>query len=257
MESGAGISHYIGFGLAWLFIVGWCSQRALRRGDGAWPVICKALFSLALAGGLVFFIRQKLDRLTGDFSGDAALVLMAVGAVAVGGVVLSALWVAELAELVAAPLANIFDGGSEPPESKPPPVVTEASAVAAPVFTTDETEPGRLAAACVEHLSQYPHDTAVREKLAVIYARHFKRLDLATLEFEQLLNDPRNSPKQTARWLKLLAKMQIELNAPVAVVEATLQRMMSQFPDDPESAAARQKLAQIHPAGEGHSRAGV
>ncbi len=237
MEHSAGISNFTGFCLAWLIAVGWCSHRALRRGDGAVRVICKALFSLALAGGLVFFIRQKLDQLTGDFGGDAPLVLMVVAAVVMGGVVLSALWMQELAELVAAPLANIFDGGSEPPEPKPQPVP--------PVFETDETEPGRLAVIYVKHLEQQPHDVVVREKLAVLYVRHFKRLDLATLEFEQLLNSPGHAPKQIARWLRLLAKMQIELGADTATIEATLRRIVERFPDQPESEAARQTLAQI------------
>src|SRR5215472_12066874 len=119
MEHSATLSQFAGFGLAWLLVVGWFGYRAWRRGAGLLWVIIKMLVSLALAAGLVLFIRQKMDCLTGDFSGDAPYVLLIIGLVVTGGVVLSGLWTKEIADLVAAPLANVFDGGSEPPEPKP------------------------------------------------------------------------------------------------------------------------------------------
>ena len=64
-----------------------------------------------------------------------------------------------------------------------------------------EIEPGQLAAVYVKQLEQHPHDSEVREKLAQIYAHDFQRLDLATMELAQLINEPRHSPKQIAHWL--------------------------------------------------------
>jgi hypothetical protein len=61
----------------------------------------------------------------------------------------------------------------------------------------------------VKHLEQHPLDTEAREKLAIIYARHYKRLDLATLELNQLINEPNQPPKLVAHWLNLLADLQI------------------------------------------------
>ena len=81
-----------------------------------------------------------------------------------------------------------------------------------------EIAPGKLAAAHVKHLETHPHDSEVREKLALIYAKDFKRLDLATMELAQLINEPRHSPKQIAGWLNLLANFQIESGADVATV---------------------------------------
>jgi hypothetical protein len=108
-----------------------------------------------------------------------------------------------------------------------------------------EIEPGKLAAAHVKHLEQHPHDSEVREKLAVIYARDFKRLDLATLELAQLINEPRHSPKQIAGWLNQLANFQIELGADVATVSATLEKIVEQFPELPVADLARRRLARI------------
>ena len=109
-----------------------------------------------------------------------------------------------------------------------------------------EIEPGKLAAVHVKHLEQHPHDTEVRVKLATIYARDFKRLDLATLELCQLINEPKHKPKQVAAWLNLLANFQVELGADVATVTDTLGRIVEQFPDSPMAEIAARRLARIH-----------
>ncbi len=108
-----------------------------------------------------------------------------------------------------------------------------------------EIEPGRLAAAHVKHLEAHPHDLEVREKLAVIYARDFKRLDLATMELAELINEPKHKPKQVAHWLNLLANFQIELGADVATVRTTLQKIVERFPDLPVADLAQRRLARL------------
>ncbi|MEI7807274.1 MAG: tetratricopeptide repeat protein [Verrucomicrobiota bacterium] len=108
-----------------------------------------------------------------------------------------------------------------------------------------EIEPGKLAAVYVKHLEQHPHDSEVREKLALIYARDFKRLDLATMELEQLINEARHSPKQIAGWLNQLANFQIELGADVATVTATLEKIVEDFPDLPVAEIALRRLARL------------
>jgi len=110
-----------------------------------------------------------------------------------------------------------------------------------------EIEPGKLAAAYVKHLEQHPHDSEVREKLAAIYARDFKRLDLASLELAQLINEPRHSPRQIAGWLNQLANFQIELGAEVATVTATLEKIVELFPDLPVADQARRRLVRVGP----------
>jgi tetratricopeptide (TPR) repeat protein len=109
-----------------------------------------------------------------------------------------------------------------------------------------EIEPGKLAAAHVKHLAAHPHDAEAREKLAVLYAQDFQRLDLATLELEQLINEPRYAPKQIAGWLNLLAGFQIDAGADVATVTATLQQIVDRFPDLPLADLTRRRLARIN-----------
>ncbi len=109
-----------------------------------------------------------------------------------------------------------------------------------------EIEPGRLAAAHVKHLETHPKDAEVREKLATIYARDFKRLDLATMELEQIINEPRHTPKQVAGWLNLLANFQIELGADVDTVRATLENILERFPDLPIADITQRRLARLN-----------
>jgi len=108
-----------------------------------------------------------------------------------------------------------------------------------------EVEPGKLAAAHVKHLEAHPHDTEVREKLAAIYANDFKRLDLATMELAQLINEPKHKPKQVAQWLNLLANYQIELGADLETVQATLEKIVERFPGLPVAEIAQRRLARL------------
>ena len=60
-----------------------------------------------------------------------------------------------------------------------------------------ETQPAAAAEAYVKHLEEHPLDTEAREKLAVIYAEHYRRLDLAADQLEQLIGHP--TPARQAR----------------------------------------------------------
>jgi TolA-binding protein len=108
-----------------------------------------------------------------------------------------------------------------------------------------EVEPGKLAAAHVKHLAEHPNDTEVREKLALIYAKDFKRLDLATMELAQLINEPKHKPKQVAHWLNMLANFQVELGADMPAVRATLGKIIEQFPNLPVADLAQRRLARL------------
>jgi tetratricopeptide (TPR) repeat protein len=108
-----------------------------------------------------------------------------------------------------------------------------------------EVPPAERAAACVKHLEQHPHDTEAREKLALIYGKEFQRLDLATLELAQLINEPRHAPKQIAHWLNVLANLQVELGADEATVRATLEQIVERFPKLPIAEVTLRRLARL------------
>ena len=98
-----------------------------------------------------------------------------------------------------------------------------------------EEDPAVTAAKFVKHLEQHPLDNHAREQLARIYADHYQRIDLAAAELEQLIAQPHQSPKEVARWLTMLAEMQLEFADDRAGAHATFQRIIDLFP---HSAAA-------------------
>lgn len=106
----------------------------------------------------------------------------------------------------------------------------------------DQT-PEQRAAEYVNHLEQYPQDDDAREQLAILYAEHYQRLDLATDQLEQLIQQPTIAPKQAAHWLNRLADLQVKLGAPLETVQATLQRMVDLNPKAAAADHARQRLA--------------
>jgi tetratricopeptide (TPR) repeat protein len=108
-----------------------------------------------------------------------------------------------------------------------------------------EIEPGKLAGAYVKHLQEHPHDAEVREKLATLYARDFQRLDLATMELAELINESKHKPKQIAHWLNLLANFQVELGADMATVRSTLEKIVENFPTLPVADLAQRRIARL------------
>ncbi len=108
-----------------------------------------------------------------------------------------------------------------------------------------ETDPEKLAADYVKHLEQHPLDTEAREKLAIIYARHYQRLDLATLELGQLIEQPGQPQKRVAHWLNLLADLQIHGGADYETARGTLEKIIEMFPDAPVAELAQSRLNRL------------
>jgi len=108
-----------------------------------------------------------------------------------------------------------------------------------------EIDPAQLAADYVKHLTQHPLDTEVREKLAIIYADHYQRLDMAKGELEQLIEQPNQPPKRVAHWLNLLADLQIRHGADYDTVRGTLEKIVEQFPDLAAAEMARTRLGRL------------
>jgi tetratricopeptide (TPR) repeat protein len=108
-----------------------------------------------------------------------------------------------------------------------------------------EVDPEKQAADFVKHLEKYPLDSEIREKLAIIYAEHYKRLDLATLELNQLIGQPNQPHKRVAHWLNLLANLQVRGGADYETVFATLSKIVELFPDLPVAQVAQSRLNRL------------
>ncbi len=106
----------------------------------------------------------------------------------------------------------------------------------------EEVDPARLTTEYVAHLDRHPLDTEVRERLAVLYADHYHRLDLAKDQLDQLIEQPNQPMKQVAHWLNLLADLQVRHGADFDAARATLNRIIEKYPDHPVADLARNRL---------------
>lgn len=109
----------------------------------------------------------------------------------------------------------------------------------------EETDPRMLAGELVKHLAQHPLDAEAREQLAVIYATHYHRLDLAAGELNQLADTPGQPARSVALWLNHLADLQVHNGADYEAVRPTLEKIIARFPGTAAAELARSRLAHL------------
>jgi tetratricopeptide (TPR) repeat protein len=108
---------------------------------------------------------------------------------------------------------------------------------------TPEVDPADQVAQYVRHLQEFPLDTEAREKLAILYADHYGRLDLAMDQLEQMIQQPNQPGRLVNHWLNLLADLQIRGGCDYETVGATLQRIVDRAPELAAANLARNRLA--------------
>lgn len=109
------------------------------------------------------------------------------------------------------------------------------------VLKPREVDQDDVAAQYVKHLEQHPLDTHEREKLAILYADHYHRLDLALDQLEQLVQQPNHPPKEVAHWLNVMADLQVREGVDHETVHATLQRIVDQYSGTALAATAQRR----------------
>ncbi len=112
----------------------------------------------------------------------------------------------------------------------------------APSVAPPEKDPGQVAAELVKHLDEHPLDSEAREKLAIIYADHYQRLDLATDQLEEIIQLPNQPARNVVRSLNLLADLQVRSGADYETIKATLQRIVDRDPNLAAAENARKRI---------------
>ena len=118
-------------------------------------------------------------------------------------------------------------------------------------------DPAEVAAAYVKHLEQHPADNETRERLAVLYAQHYRRMDLAAGQLEELIAQPHAPTRQVVRWLSLLADLQARCGNDFTAARQTLERVIRRFPRSAVAEAAQWRLAQLRQTPRPESRSPV
>jgi outer membrane protein assembly factor BamD (BamD/ComL family) len=106
-------------------------------------------------------------------------------------------------------------------------------------------EPPERAAWLVTHLNEYPRDAEAREELAILYADHYGRLELASDQIEQLISAPGVSQKSVAHYLNLLADLHVRNGGNRAIAETALHRIIELFPNSAVAANAEKRIAYL------------
>jgi outer membrane protein assembly factor BamD (BamD/ComL family) len=122
---------------------------------------------------------------------------------------------------------------------------TEKVGLEGKVLEIKVSDPAVAAARLVKHLEAHPLDNESREQLALTYADHYKRLDLAADQLEQLIGAPNQQPKHVVRWLNLLADLQVRLGGDQEKTRATLQRIIELYPNSAAAEGAIKRVAYL------------
>lgn len=157
----------------------------------------------------------------------------------------------EQAQIAAQRLAHLGDDGARQALRERQPIqlragvnnlglLTDSSALKKPEEDFEET-----AHRLVAQLTEHPLDTEARENLARIYAEHYDRLDLAADQLNQLADSPNHSPKEIARWLNLLADLQLQFGADYDSIRQTLQRIVDRYPGLAPAELAQQRIEHL------------
>ncbi len=101
----------------------------------------------------------------------------------------------------------------------------------------------KQAAELVAHLQNHPLDGEAREKLAIIYADHYHRMDMAADQFEQLITHPNQPQKRVVYFVNRLADLQIRHGENYDTVRATLQRILDLYPNTAPAEVAANRIA--------------
>jgi tetratricopeptide (TPR) repeat protein len=103
-------------------------------------------------------------------------------------------------------------------------------------------DPGQETAELVRHLNQHPEDYEARERLAMLYVDHFKRMDLARIEMEALIGNKRAPQRNIVAWLNRLADLELRGAHDVEAARLALQRIIDANPKVAAAEQARRRM---------------
>jgi tetratricopeptide (TPR) repeat protein len=132
--------------------------------------------------------------------------------------------------------ANTPAGAAEAPARAPLQLHTPSSPAGAPAAVVSELD--QLTA----QLAAHPLDAEARERLAMLYANELGEPELAVQELEILIGQSSRPPRMVARWLNLLADVQLHRAGNVDAARAALQRLMQRFPGSGLAESAEHRL---------------
>ena len=148
-----------------------------------------------------------------------------------------AIWRRNIADLVAAPFGNLFDGGRTEIEPQPYYSVAEA-----------KRNRGQYTQAIADirvQLERFPNDFRGQLMLAEIQAEKLNDLPGAQLTMERLCSQPGHAPRNIVHALTTMADWYLKYNVDVESARRYLQQIVDLFPETEFSVTAQQRIAHL------------
>lgn len=219
-----------------LMFLGWLGYGVARRSGAPTKFIFPVLLTLSLLAAEFLLVRKLGGSLSEEsVVGNFVPVLLGVLSILAAGILLSILWTPTLSELLASPLTNLFDGGSEPPESKP--------AYSAALSKRKARRPLEAIVAIREQLAKFPNDFAGVMLLANIQAEDLDDLAGAEMTLRCFCEVADAPDSQVLQALTQLADWQLNQAFNEDAALAILHQIMARFPDAKISRRAAERLA--------------
>lgn len=108
-----------------------------------------------------------------------------------------------------------------------------------------QENPGEKAVQLVEHLNLHPDDSEAREELALLYASHYQRLDLAIEQLDQLVRQPHQPARQVVHWLQEITDLYVKQADDLESAKKTLERIIQRYPKSAAAENARHRIAYL------------
>ncbi|MFT4586697.1 MAG: tetratricopeptide (TPR) repeat protein [Limisphaerales bacterium] len=121
----------------------------------------------------------------------------------------------------------------------------DGEAAAKPGDPDPDPDPEAEARQLADYLIGRPEDEDARERLALLYAEHYKRVDLAADQLEHLISDPRQPRYLTVRRLNLLAQFYMRHALDGESARDCLLRIVDMFPGTFVAQLAEQDMNRV------------
>lgn len=243
MIAEASTTHHI---LEWIFdgvlllIVicggGYLTFQTIRRSEDPAKLIFKWVFTIVVAAMMVIYIGPMMAQ------GGMVAAFGGIPATAVAGIALAITWRRNLAEMVANPIGNLYDGGTAQYEARP--VYSQA------IGMRKRGEAQEALKLVREQLEVFPNDLEGQMLVADIQAENFHDLESATITIQRICNQPGHTDRNIAYALNTLADYHLKLHDRDTARD-TLQLIIERFPDSEVSMLAAQRIASL--AGSEHA----
>lgn len=214
-----------------LGLIGWGLIRILKKSEDPARLLFKWILTIIIVGAMFVFIGPMMKE------GGYGAAFGGIPAAAVGGIVLAIIWRRDLADLIANPIGNIYDGGSTPMEAKP--FYSQA------IAHRKRGHYQEALASIRKELDKFPTDLEGQLLLADLQAENLNDLPGAAITIERICNQPEHPPRNIALALNTLADWYLKLNQDREAARETLQRIIDRFPDSEVSALAAQRIATL------------